>query len=67
MRIFTLSKLGRRVTKDYTGEGDSEMKILNFLRENHTATEDELEVVGGERWMLRRLEERGLIRELTNR
>ena len=67
MRIFTLSKLGRRITKDYTGEGDSEMEILNFLRENHTATEDELECVGGERWMLRRLEERGLIRELTNR
>ena len=43
------------------------MKVLNFLRENKTSTEDELECVGSERWILRRLEERGLIQELRNR
>lgn len=64
MRVYSLTKLGRKVTVDRTG-GSEEMKVLQFLRENKTATSDELEVVGGERYVLRRLKSRGLITELT--
>ena len=64
VRIFSLTKLGKKVAGTKEG-GDAEMRVLQFLKENRTGTEDELEVAGGERWILRGLQKRGLILELT--
>jgi len=64
IRIFSLTKLGKRVAGTKEG-GDAEIRVLQFLKENRTGTEDELEVAGGERWILRGLEREGLITELT--
>jgi len=63
MRVFTLTKLGRKVTST-RDSSDSELRILQYIRENKTATDDELDVVG-ERWQVRSLREHGLIKELT--
>ena len=64
MRIFGLTSLGKKVAS--TKEGSSEeMRVLQFLRESRTGTEDELGVVGGESYVLRRLKSQGLIQELT--
>ncbi|KKN45378.1 hypothetical protein LCGC14_0683640 [marine sediment metagenome] len=41
------------------------MRVLNYLRDNKTATDDQLDVVG-ERWVVKRLKKRGLIKELTS-
>lgn len=46
------------------GDAD-EMRILAYLRDNKTATDDQLDVVG-ERWLVRRLKQRGLLKELTS-
>ena len=64
MRVFGLTKLGRRVISD-KWEDTEEFRVLDYLGRNKTATEGELEVIGGEKFVLRRLKERGLIRELT--
>lgn len=64
MRVYALTELGRKVTRNMDGSGD-EMRILNYLRDNKTATDDQLDIVG-ERWMVRNLKGRGLIKELTN-
>jgi len=63
MRVYALTKLGKQVTASRDGAGD-EMRILQYLRENKTATSDELDTVG-ERWIVRRLKNRGLVKELT--
>jgi len=64
MRVYSLTKLGERVISTRDGSSDDEMKILQYIWENKTATDTELDVVG-ERWMIRRLKERGLVKELT--
>ena len=64
MRIFGLTSLGKKVASTKEGSNE-EMGILQFLRESRTGTEDELEVVGGESYILRRLKSQGLIQELT--
>jgi len=58
-----LTALGKKVTASRSDNSD-EMKVLQFLRENKTATDDELSVIG-ERWVVRRLRDRGLVKELT--
>ncbi len=63
-KIYTLTKLGKRAYKDCSVSRE-ELGILEYLKENKSASEDQLEVVGGERWILRGLEKRGLIKELT--
>ena len=63
-RIFALTKVGKRAYRDDSISGD-EMKVLEFLQANKSASEDQLEVVGGERYILRGLKKRGLITELT--
>jgi len=64
MKIYGLTSLGKKqARKDLNG---IEMKILRYLRDNKTATEDELEIVGGERWLMRRMKSSGLVIELTN-
>ena len=64
MRVYGLTKVGRRITRDLNGSSD-EIRILNYLRDNKTATDDQLDVVG-ERWVVNSLKGRGLIKELTN-
>lgn len=64
-RVYALTMLGKRVTADGTYGGSEEGKILDYLRDNKTATDDQLDVVG-ERWLVRRLKQRGLIKELTS-
>jgi len=65
MKVYGITKLGRRVASDSTSSGGEEMRTLDYLRNNRTATEDELEVVGGERWLMNRLVRQGLAKELT--
>ena len=63
-RVYALTELGKKVTRNMDG-GTDEMRVLNYLRDNKTATDDQLDVVG-ERWVVKRLKKRGLIKELTN-
>ena len=63
-RIFALTKLGKRAYKDSSIDGD-ELRVLEYLKENHSASDDQLSVIGGERYILRQLKRRGLITELT--
>ena len=58
-----MTALGKKVTASRSDNSD-EMKVLQFLRENKTATDDELSVIG-EGWVVRRLRDRGLVKELT--
>jgi len=64
MRVYGLTDLGKRIAKTKTGD-TSEYRILQFLRENRTGTDDELDIVGGDRYTLKKMEERNLIKELT--
>lgn len=63
MKVYSLTKLGRRVTQTRT-DSTPELKVLHFIRENAPVTEDELEVVG-DRWIVRRLVKQKLVTELT--
>ena len=63
-KIFALTKLGKRACRESSVDGD-ELRVLEYLKENHSASGDQLEIAGGERWVLRRLKKRGLITELT--
>ncbi len=63
MRLFALTEAGKTAS---TRDGsDEESRVLRYLRENKTGTDDELEVVGGERYIMRSLKEHGLVKELT--
>jgi hypothetical protein len=64
MRVYALTGLGKKVTRDANGTNSEEMRVLNYLRDNKTATDDQLDVVGG-RWIVRRLVGNKLIKELT--
>jgi hypothetical protein len=64
VRVYALTDLGKKVTRTLDGTNSEEMRILNYLRDYKTATDDELDKVG-ERWVVRRLKSRGLIKELT--
>ena len=63
-RIYALTKLGKRAYKESSVDGD-ELKVLEYLKENHSASDDQLSIVGGERYILRGMKNRGLITELT--
>ncbi|KKL82221.1 hypothetical protein LCGC14_1986960 [marine sediment metagenome] len=64
MRVYALTELGKKVTYRESGTSSDEMQVLNYLRDNRTATDDQLDVVG-ERWLVKRLKKRGLVKELT--
>jgi len=64
VKVYGLTQLGRKVVSSRSN-GSVEMKILQFLAENKTGLDSELEVLGGERWLMRRLVKEGLVKELT--
>ena len=63
-RIFTYSKLGKRAYRDNSVDED-EFRVLEHLVANKSASEDQLEIIGGERWRLRDMKKKGLVLELT--
>lgn len=65
MKVFSLTKLGRKVTSSDTPGDPDEVRVLDYLRQNKTASDGELEVVGGEGWLMKRLKRQGLVTELT--
>jgi len=64
MRLYCRTELGKRLVSDRTGSSE-ELRVLDYLSENRTGTEDQLEVAGADRFVLKDLERRGLIKELT--
>ena len=65
MKVYSLTKLGHKVCMTHGDNGTDEMRILHYVHDNKTATDDEIEIKCGGRWALRGLVKRGLIRELT--
>jgi hypothetical protein len=65
MRVYALTKLGKKMV-DTKSEQTDEFRVLSHIRNNRTATDTELEVIGGERFVMRKLVERGLVKELTD-
>ena len=65
MRAFALTKLGQRLARDGAGDSPEERRVLQYLDEHKTASDDDLEVAGGPRWVVRRLKREGLVMELT--
>ena len=63
MKVYKLTKVGKKVVKNMSGDSE-EMRILNYLRDYGTATDDQLEVVG-ETWLVKRLERDKIIEQLT--
>lgn len=63
-KIYSLTKLGKRVYRESSLDGD-EMRIVEYLKDNKSASDDQLEVVGGSSWLLRSLKRRKIIKELT--
>ena len=53
MHVYKLTKLGKRVVRG-GGADPEDMKILEYLWNNGSATDDQLEVVG-DAWRVRRL------------
>ena len=65
MRVYALTKLGRRMAEGGHNADADEMAVLRFMRNNHTATDEDIESLGLGRWVTKRLKERSLIAELT--
>lgn len=65
MRVYALTDVGKKVARNQDGTDADEMRVLNYLRDNKTATDDQLDIAG-ERWVISGLKRRGLIKELTN-
>lgn len=65
MRVYALTKLGRRMAEGGHNADADEMAVLRFVRSNHTATDEDIEALGLGRWITKRLKERSLIVELT--
>lgn len=63
-RIYALTKVGKRAYRDNSVDGE-ELRVLEYLQANRSASDDQLEIVGGEGWILRGMKKHGLIRELT--
>jgi hypothetical protein len=53
MHVYKLSKLGKKLVRNGGAEPE-DMKILEYLWNSGTATDDQLEVVG-ETWRVKRL------------
>jgi len=53
MKIYALTDLGKKVVRNSSASAE-DMRILEYVWNNKTATDDQLEVVG-ERWRVRQL------------
>lgn len=66
MKIYELTKQGKRVARSDSEEANpEEMEVLKYLRSHKTASDDEIEINCGNKWVLRGLKKRRLIKELT--
>jgi len=65
MKVYSLTGLGKKLCRTHGDDGTDEMRILHYVHDNKTATDDEIEIRCGGRWALRGLVKRGLIKELT--
>ena len=65
MKIFGLTRLGRRVARKGNWDNNEELEMLKYLRRHKTASDDELEINCGGAWALRHLKNKGLVVELT--
>lgn len=65
MRVYASTMLGKRLTSQRDDDSE-EMHVLHYIRQNRTATDDELETLGASRSMLDRMKRSGLIQELTH-
>lgn len=63
-KVYVLTKAGRRVYRDQSLDGD-EMRVIEYLKDSKSGSDDQLEVVGGSRWLLRSMVGSKLIKELT--
>jgi len=63
-RIYKITKLGKKVLRD-SSLSEDELSVLQYLKDNKSASGSQLEVAGGERWMVKSLQRRKLIKELT--
>ena len=63
-RIYVLTKVGRRAYNDGS-VSEEEFRVLEYLKGNKSASDDQLEIVGGEGGLLRGMKRGGLITELT--
>jgi len=65
MHIYALTELGKKIARTKTGS-TPEMKVLQYLYENRTATDSELDTVTeGGSLACRSMKRRNLVRELT--
>jgi len=65
MKVFALTKLGKRIASTKTYDTD-EMRVLQFIKANKRATSDELDgLVDAPRLVCRRLKDQSMIVELT--
>ena len=62
-KVYVTTKAGRRVLRDGSAS-DEELKVLQYIKDNRSASESQIEVVGS-RWLVRHLQKRKLVRELT--
>jgi len=53
MKLYALTDLGKKAVRNGSGSAE-ELRVLEFLWNSKTATEDELDVVG-ERWLIRHM------------
>lgn len=64
MRVYSPTKKGRQIVSRVADNSSEEMRVLRMLTERKMCDEDEL---GTDRWRLRKMQENGLITEITGR
>jgi len=65
MRVYALTRLGRKMAEGGHNADEDEMAVLRFIRNNHTATDEDVEGLGLGRWITKKLKNARLIVELT--
>ena len=60
--VYSLTKKGKKVYKNPCLSGE-EMRIINYIKDNKIASEDQLEVAGGELWVVKSLARHGYIKK----
>ena len=61
-KIWESTKAGRKAYKRSALSSD-EMRVIEYLMSSKAANTSQLEVSGGEGWLLRSMKRRGLVRE----